>query len=226
MVSGGKDPGDKVCTIVGAGPGVSLGVARAFGKAGYALALVSRSGDKVTRIVKDLCGEGLRASGFVADAGDENSIRNVFGQIAANAGPVEVLVYNAFGFHAGPPSSLRIDDVMADFAVNVAGALACVQAVLPGMKSRSAGTILLTGGGLALEPAAPVASLAIGKAGMRSLTFSLFQELRPWGIHAATVTICGPVQDGTHFSPDLIAREFLALHRQEEPSWQAEHIYK
>ncbi len=219
-------PAGRVCTIVGAGPGVSLGVARAFAAEGFTICLIARSLDKLSSVAAKLRDEGVQALPFAADAGDEHSMRAAFEQIRSAAGETEVLVYNAYAFHPGVPSALAVGDLMADFAVSVAGALAAVKAVLPAMKAAGSGTILFTGGGLALQPSAPAASLAIGKAGLRSLAFSLFEELRPSGIHAATVTICGPVQEGTHFSPDLIAREFLALHQQKQPGWQPEILYR
>lgn len=219
-------PAGRVCTIVGAGPGVSLGVARAFAAEGFTICLIARSLDKLNSVAAKLRDEGVQALPFAADAGDERSLRAAFEQIRSAAGETEVLVYNAYAFHPGMPSTLAVDDLMADFAVSVAGALAAVKAVLPAMKAAGSGTILFTGGGLALQPSAPAASLSIGKAGLRSLAFSLFEELRPSGIHAATVTICGPVQEGTHFSPDLIAREFLALHQQKQPGWQPEILYR
>ncbi|NJL35119.1 MAG: short-chain dehydrogenase, partial [Chloroflexaceae bacterium] len=88
------------------------------------------------------------------------------------------------------------------------------------------GTILFTGGGLALDPYAQYASLAIGKAGLRSLTYTLGAELEPQGIHVATVTIAGTVQPGTFFAPDLIAEQYWNLHTQAPGTWQREIVYR
>ena len=56
------------------------------------------------------------------------------------------------------------------------------------MRAAGRGSILLTGGGLALDPTGwlPAASLAVGKAGLRSLAFSMHKELAPEGIHVGT----------------------------------------
>ena len=94
------------------------------------------------------------------------------------------------------------------------------------MKANGKGTILLTGGGLALNPFAEVSSLAIGKAGIRSLAFSLSQELKESGIHVGTVTICGTVEPETHFDPDTIAQSYLALHKQPLTEFETEITYK
>ena len=77
------------------------------------------------------------------------------------------------------------------------------------------GTILLTGGGLALHPYADLASLSIGKAGIRSLAYSLHQELSPKGIYVGTLTIKGFVQTGTYFSAENIADTFYSMYENQ-----------
>jgi len=94
------------------------------------------------------------------------------------------------------------------------------------MSLGSRGTILFTGGGLALEPEPGASSLAIGKAAIRNLAFSLYRELAPFHIHVATVTICGYVRDGTKFSPGSIADSFFHLHQQSEGQWEREFVYQ
>jgi short-subunit dehydrogenase len=216
----------KICAIVGFGTGVSTGVARAFGKEGYALALVARNPAKLVDNAQVLKADGYVAQTFVADAGNETSLVQAFTKIRTELGDPEVLIYNAAAFTTGKPSLITSERLIADFQVNVAGALIAVQQVLPAMQTNRRGTILLTGGGLALSPFADASSLAIGKAGIRSLAFSLAQELTSSGIHVGTVTICGTVQPRTHFDPETIAQSYLTLHKQLPEAWQTEVIYK
>jgi len=70
------------------------------------------------------------------------------------------------------------------------------------------------------------ASLSIGKAGIRSLAYTLAQEMEGTGIHVATVTIGGTVEPGTHFDPDLIAQSYLNLHRQAPGTFETEVLYR
>jgi short-subunit dehydrogenase len=216
----------KVCTIVGFGTGVSAGVARVFGNEGYTLALVARNPTKLADNAQVLKTEGFTVQTFAADAGSESSLIQGFTQIRAELGDPEVLIYNAATFTPGKPSSLTSETLIADFQVNVGGALVAVQQVLSAMKANRKGTILFTGGGLALNPFAEVSSLAIGKAGIRSLAFTLAQELKESGIHVGTVTICGTVQPRTHFDPDMIAQSYLALHKQLPDAFETEIIYQ
>ncbi|NJK81573.1 MAG: SDR family NAD(P)-dependent oxidoreductase [Chloroflexaceae bacterium] len=215
-----------VCSIVGAGPGVGQAVARRFALAGFQIALVARRPAVLEQQATELQASGATAQTFPADATDPAALQAAFQQIHAQMGAPAVLVYNAAVIRDGMPSDTAYENLINDFRVNVAGALVCVQAVLPTMREQQRGTILFTGGGLALDPYAQYASLAIGKAGLRSLTYTLGAELEPQGIHVATVTIAGTVQPGTFFAPDLIAEQYWNLHTQAPGTWQREIVYR
>lgn len=217
---------DKICVVVGAGPGVGLAVAKRFGREGFELALVSRRAEALAQYVANLEQTGLTAHAFPADAADFDSLAQALTQIKAQLGHPEVLVYNAALIKPGPPSTLLIEDLTAAFRVNVAGAFVCAQQVIPEMKARQHGTILFTGGGLALNPYPAYASLAASKAALRNLTYSLGAELEADGIQVATVTIAGYVQPGTHFDPDLIAEKYWELHGQRPGHREREIVYR
>jgi NAD(P)-dependent dehydrogenase (short-subunit alcohol dehydrogenase family) len=212
-----------VCAVVGMGPGVSMGVAQKFASEGYKIAMIARSVDKLS----DYAGQFQPGSaiGYPADAADPASLESAFNQIRAEMGAPSVLVYNAAVINQGPPTEIDPEQLVADFRVNVAGALAAAQQVIPAMRQAGRGTILLTGGGLALNPYPDYCSLAVGKAGLRNLAFSLHDYLKPSGIHVATVTIAGFVQPGTPFAPDRIAETYWQLHTQPEGSWDPEIVY-
>ncbi|HMR63289.1 MAG TPA: SDR family NAD(P)-dependent oxidoreductase [Anaerolineae bacterium] len=216
----------KICVVVGAGPGLGLAVARRFGLEGYHLALVARRAEALAEYVTEFGQAGLKAQAVAADAADFASLRWAMAHIQEQWGDPEVLVYNPVAIHGGQPSTLDPDDLIADFRVNVAGALVCAQAVIPAMKAAQRGTLLFTGGGLALNPYPDYASLAVGKAGLRNLAYSLGAELAPDGIQVATVTIAGFIQPGTHFDPALIAEKYWALHQQPPGQREREIIYR
>lgn len=95
----------------------------------------------------------------------------------------------------------------------------------PGMGMAIAKRFAREGFALALNPVPRYASLALGKAGLRSLAFSLHEELKDAGIHVATVTIAGFVEAGTHFDPDKIADAYWELHTQAPDAWEPEIVY-
>jgi NAD(P)-dependent dehydrogenase (short-subunit alcohol dehydrogenase family) len=206
------------CAVIGFGPGLGAAIARRFAAEGFAVLGLAR--DPARHAALAAPGITLAA----ADAADPESLA------AALAAGTDVLVYNAYrATMAEPgPSALTPQALAEDFAVNVAGALAAVRAVLPGMRAAGRGSLLLTGGGLALSPTnwLPAASLAIGKAGLRSLALTLHAELAPEGLHAGTVTVAGTVAPGTPFDPDRVADAFWALHRDPPGGFRPELVFR
>ncbi|GAC1636991.1 MAG: SDR family NAD(P)-dependent oxidoreductase [Herpetosiphon sp.] len=214
-----------VCVVVGVGPGIGLAVAARFGREGFAVAMLARRRKALDHYVAELASAGITSQGIPTNAADRQDLRASLETVKRDLGPPDVLIYNVAAVHAGPPMTLRIADLESDFAVNVGGALVATQQVVPEMRAKQRGTILFTGGGLALEPNPAYASLAVGKAGLRNLCFSLAGELEPLGIHVATVTIQGFVKPGSHFDPERIADVYWALHTEATGQWRREHQY-
>lgn len=211
--------------MVGAGPGVGLAVARRFAREGFRLALLARRSESLQSLVAVLQAEGAAADGYPVDVADFDALRRTLDEVSARAGAPSVLIYNAAAATQALPSALTATQLHRDLAVNVTGALVAAQQVLGSMRSRGKGTILFTGGGLALQPYPPLASLAVGKAAIRSLAFSLGGELESEGIHAATVTIAGYVRPGTAFDPERIAEAYWRLHVEPRSEWGREIVY-
>lgn len=213
------------CVIVGAGPGIGLSVARRFAREGFQIALVARRAEALHGYAEELRADGDTARAYPADLADLASLPDLFVRIGAELSPPDVLVYNASAVTLGLPSHLTPEQLLGDLTVSVVGALACVREVLPAMRERGEGTIMLTGGGFALNTYAPMASLGIGKAALRSLALNLGAELEPQGIHAATVTILGEVREGSLFDSERIAEAYWQLHAQPRGGWSRELLY-
>ena len=204
--------------VVGIGPGLGAALARRFAAGGFAVTGLARDPGRIAV-----------APGVTLQQADASDSTGLAAAITAGE-PVAVLIYNAYRATTAQngPSGLDPAALVEDFRVNVAGALAAAQAVLPGMREAGRGSILLTGGGLALDPTGwlPAASLAMGKAGLRSLALTLNKELAPAGIHVGTVTIAGQIQAGTAFDPDQIANAFWDLHTDAPGAFRAELVFK
>lgn len=207
--------------IVGAGPGIGLSVARRFAREGFEPVVVARSRATVEATKAALAGDGFSALGLTADVTDEGRLRSALDQAMEAYGVPEVLVYNAALIQWDALGELTAADHLRAWAVNVVGAITAATHVAPYMVGAGRGTILLTGGMPA--PVPEVASLSLGKAGIRTLTDLLDARFRPDGIHVATVTVAGAVSPGSAYDPDDIADHYWRLHTQQPPrAWVRE----
>lgn len=217
-----------VCVVIGAGPGIGSAVARRFGKEGMKVAVLARRLLEVQKLAAELNSKHIEAKGYVCDAERATDIVDALGHIehdmCSDQGRVRSLVYNVAVVKPGGPLEVGAEQMVRELRVDVVGLLVAAQKVVPMMKS--GGSILVTGGGLALDPWPQMTSLAVGKSAVRSLALSLHKELAPRGIHAATVTVCGLVEKGTRFDPDTIAGVFWELHSQQPGAFEAERVLR
>ncbi|HZB50774.1 MAG TPA: SDR family NAD(P)-dependent oxidoreductase [Mycobacteriales bacterium] len=219
----------EIAVIVGAGPGLGLAVARRFAREGAAVALVARNAQRLAGMVEELrdtAGSGSSAAAFVADAGDPAQLRAALGSVRSALGEPTVLVHHLSVPVAGTPTTMSYEEFHAGLAGGVGALLVAAQELVPAMRGAGRGTVLVTGGGLALSPSAAYAGLAAQKAAVRSLALSLAQEVAPDGVHVATVTVQGIIQPGGHYDPDRIAEVYWALHTEPRDEWRTEVRYR
>jgi short-subunit dehydrogenase len=196
--------------VVGAGPGISAATARRLGREGFAVGLVARREEALTALAGELRGEGLTAEWATAQSGDPASLTAAITRLVEATGPVDVLLYNvSVGREAGVPE-LTPEDLLADLAAGAVGLQTAVRAVLPGMRERGSGTVLVTGSGAADQPIASMASLGVQKAALRALAEVQALGLAPEGIHVAMAMIRGLVRDD-RIPPSRIADLYAEL---------------
>jgi NAD(P)-dependent dehydrogenase (short-subunit alcohol dehydrogenase family) len=219
---------NQLCVVVGVGPGLGLSIAKRFGKEGYAIALIARRPEALAEYANTLIQGGITVTPYSVDVADTEHLIQVFQQIQQQMGNPSVLVYNAAVMQEAEPLTLSEEALVHDFKVGVTGALTAIQQVAPVMQAQNNGTILLTGGALALDDYSfpSYLSLAIAKTATRKLCFTMANALEPSNIHVATVMVCGTITPNTHFDPDQIADIYWQLHTQPRSGWQREYVYK
>jgi short-subunit dehydrogenase len=106
---------------------------------------------------------------------------------AAAAGDVDVLVNNAGESQSGPLEELPMDAVERLFETNVFGSLRLTQLLLPGMRARGYGRVIMVGSMLASFPLAYRGSYVASKAAVKGFADSLRREVSPYGVGVSTV---------------------------------------
>jgi NAD(P)-dependent dehydrogenase (short-subunit alcohol dehydrogenase family) len=214
----------KTFLSIGTGPGMGAATAERFAREGFQVVLCARNEAKTNHLADQLRAQGHEAAARTLDASDPIRVAALVESVEGEFGGIDVLHYNAASMRAATLADQPKDSFNADLAVNIGGAMAAAQAVAPKMAERRSGTILLTGGGLALYPQPDYISLSIGKAGIRALALGLFESFKANGIHIATVTVSSP----GGVSPEAaraVADKFWALHDQPTGSWETEAVY-
>jgi ribitol 2-dehydrogenase len=131
----------KVIIITGASSGIGAAAARRLAGLGCRVALAARSDEKLRALEREI---GASALALPTDVTSGTDVQRLVARTREHFGAIDALFANAGiyipgQFAEGDPEALaRLVDV------NVTGVLRCVHAVLPHMRSRHAGDIVVT----------------------------------------------------------------------------------
>jgi NADP-dependent 3-hydroxy acid dehydrogenase YdfG len=193
----------KTIVVVGFGPGISTAVAEKFGGAGFSVALVARTADKLAAGVKALKAKGITAAAFVADAADAAAIRAALGKARAALGAIAVLHWNAAG-GAQVPDLLAAEPAAVPrvFDVGVVSLLAAIQETLPDLKQAQDGAVLITNGAFGeinaqfdeLAVTTKAMGLALANGAKHKLVGLLAPRLESEGVYVAEIMVAGNIK--------------------------------
>ena len=166
----------RTALVTGASSGIGEAVATSLSARGWQVFGTSRDPDAVKERIAGVTYLAL-------DLNDEESIV----ACAAAAGAVDVLVNNAGESQSGPFEELPMDAVRRLFQLNVFGAVRLTQLVLPGMRERGYGRVVMIGSMLASFPLAYRSSYVAAKAALRGFATAARREVLPYGVGITTV---------------------------------------
>src|SRR5262245_30826029 len=179
----------KVCTVAGVGPGNGAAIAQRFSAEGYAVALLARSGELAGSLATTL----TDARAYACDVTSECDVTATFARIRAELGDPDVLVYNAGSGVWGDVEAITPAAFEATWRVNAFGALLTAREVIPTMKRKGHGAIIMIGATASRRGMPRTAAFAPAKAAQRSLAESMARTLWPAGVHVALVIVDGVV---------------------------------
>ena len=218
--------------ICGYGPGISEAVATKFGKEGFQVAIVARNADNLAKGVERLKGKGVNATAFPADLSNIETVKKVIGDIRSKLGNIKVLVWNPVSFGAGDFTTVDLKELQAAFDIGIFGLLAGVQAVLPDLKGKGDGAILITGGGIGRDlPEARsmtvsynLMGLSLVKNAQNKIAAYLEEKLRPDGVYVGEVMVTDTVKGTPGFDQgqatlegSAVADLFFKLYKDRKP---------
>ena len=202
----------KTIIVVGAGKGLGNHIAQKFGQNDFRVVLIARSEQSLKEYEKEFADEGIETYTHVADAAEVDTLTTAFDWVEKNLGTPDVLVYNIGITTADQPDSMNSAELMRHYQIDVASAYHCVQQIVSDEFGQKKGTIIFTGGILALNPVGEYTPLSLDKAALRTLAFILHNDLKEKGIFVGTVTVTKVFAHDTHFDPKAIAEAYWNMY--------------
>ena len=172
-----------VVVVTGASSGIGAATARLAAERGARLVLAARRRERIEALADELAD----AVAVPTDVTDPAQVEALIAVAVERYGRVDVLVNNAGqGLHV-PVEQIDLDDLRAVFELNVVGALAALQAVVPVMRSQGGGSIVNVSSGTTLFTPSGTGGYAATKAALNMLSAVARAELADDGIVVSTI---------------------------------------
>jgi NAD(P)-dependent dehydrogenase (short-subunit alcohol dehydrogenase family) len=176
-----------VSLITGASSGFGLLIAVELARRGQRVFASMRDLRKADRLKAAAAAAGVSVELVTLDVTQQASIDAAVAEIEAKAGRIDILVNNAgFGL-AGFAEDLTLDELRDQFETNFFGAVAVTKAVLPGMRVRRRGQIIMISSINGLLAVPCLSAYCASKFALEGFSESLRHELRPHNVYVVLV---------------------------------------
>ncbi|MEB3290248.1 MAG: SDR family oxidoreductase [Leptolyngbya sp.] len=173
--------------ITGASRGIGRATAHALAQAGYDVALLGRSLERLQPVVDEMAEYGVVAKGYAIELADIPQVQPRMVEIIEDFGPFSVLINNAGMGYTGSLATTPLHHWQQVMDLNLTSIFQCIQAALPTL--RSGGGTIVNISSIAAKSAFPDwGAYSVSKAGLVSLSKVLAVEERAHGIRVVMVT--------------------------------------
>ncbi|WP_448058872.1 SDR family NAD(P)-dependent oxidoreductase [Cellulomonas hominis] len=180
---------DKVAAVTGASRGLGKSIALGLAAQGADVALLGLDAPGMEKVAEEIRALGRRATVVEVDLRDVPAIEPAFERVAAELGPIEILVNNAGTNKTQPSVEVTQDtwDLLHD--INLRAVFFCSVAVAKGMLARRSGKIINIASDAGLKGYPEHAAYGASKGGVINLTRDLAVE---WGPSQVQVNAVAP----------------------------------
>jgi short-subunit dehydrogenase len=180
--------GQRRAIITGASSGIGEATALTFAKAGINLALVSRSPDKLEKIVKSAQNAGVEAKAYILDLEQIDQVRATISAIASDFQPIDILVNNAGMGYTKPLAQTPLSDWQKVLNLNLTSVFESCMGVLPLMRQRGQGIIINLASIAAHSSFPDWGVYSVSKSGLVAFSKILALEEKEHGIRVMTIS--------------------------------------
>lgn len=174
--------------VTGASRGIGSAIAHALARAGYDVALISRSLDSLQPVQEELAAYGVVAKAYAVDLAQMEGLQGRLADVLADFGPLSVVVNNAGMGYTGALATMPLADWQRVMDLNLTSVFQCIQAVLPALRSAGGGTMVNIASIAAKSAFPDWGAYTVSKAALVALSRVLAVEERPHGIRVVTIS--------------------------------------
>ena len=173
--------------ITGATDGLGKAAAILLAERGYCVYAAGRSAEKRAQLDQLAQTKNLPLHSLELHVTSDHSVRVAVERILAEAGRIDVLINNAGLGYMAVVEELKMEDMRNQFETNVFGVLRVTQAVLPHMRERRSGRILMMSSVAGLVSPPTYGAYSASKHALEGLSNSLRLELYPFNIEVILI---------------------------------------
>jgi NAD(P)-dependent dehydrogenase (short-subunit alcohol dehydrogenase family) len=181
------DKNTQTVLITGATDGLGKAAALFLAERGYRVFAAGRSAAKRAQLDALAREKKLPLETLEMDVCDDASVKAGVSTVQGKAGAIDVLINNAGFVYAGAVEDLRLDDWRKQFETNVFGVIRVTQAVLPKMRERRKGRILMMSSVSGFVTPPTQGAYSASKHAIEAVANALRYELYPYGIETILI---------------------------------------
>jgi NAD(P)-dependent dehydrogenase (short-subunit alcohol dehydrogenase family) len=173
--------------ITGATDGLGKAAALLLAERGYRVFAAGRSAAKRAQLDAQAREKKLPLETLEMDVCDDASVKRGVLSVLDKAGAIDVLINNAGLVYAGAVEDLRLEDWRRQFETNFFGVVRLTQAVVPHMRARRKGRILMMSSVSGFVTPPTQGAYSASKHAIEAVANALRYELYPYGIETILI---------------------------------------
>jgi len=177
----------KTVLITGGTDGLGRAATLLLARKGYAVFAAGRSSEKRQELDRLAHEETIPVRTLEMDVTDNLSVEIGVEFVLEKGGGIDVLINNAGIGYMAVLEELRLEDLRKQFETNLFGVLRVTQAVLPHMRGRRTGRILMMSSIAGLVSPPTYGAYSSSKHALEGLTDSLRLEMYPFGVEVILI---------------------------------------
>ena len=184
----------KTALVIGGSRGIGGAISLSLAESGAKTGFTHTGNPKYKKAVHDLLEKMRKSSGWAKDyavsASDAEGTEKVIGDFAAEAGRIDILVFNAGVCIPRPVEDTPVDEWQKVIDLNLSGAFYAVRAAMPFMLGQGRGRIIFIGSSAAYDGGGGSISYAASKVGIAGMNAYLARNYSKKGITSNVVHPC------------------------------------